>query len=363
MKRFKMLLYGEPGVGKSVFASKAPKPYFVTTDGNYEFLEEFGAKPEAHTQVNSWNEAKKLFASNAFDNYETIVVDLLEDLFKWCEYEYCARNRIDHVSDIGYGKGYDSSRNEFFIEICKLLGLEKNVILIMHGMTYMEKDRRGVEHPKHVPSSRLPDKVLDMIEGRVRYCLRCYLKDEEQENGVLVKKRFLSLVPKPNEFGIIRGIDENAVPHDIPLDFDCFANVIGLDMNSDKNPEPAKKTEVKKSVEKKTDIKKDEAKDDVQPDVETTVEDIATSNESGNKSEATQPALETETDASENVVEETATVAEAAEAVEKANDAVEETSTEVTQPSQPVPQPAETKIDNNDKLAAIRAKLAAINSK
>ena len=57
MKRIKMVLYGEPGVGKSVFASKAPKPFFITTDGNYEWLEDFGAKEEDHVQVSSWAEA------------------------------------------------------------------------------------------------------------------------------------------------------------------------------------------------------------------------------------------------------------------------------------------------------------------
>lgn len=347
MKRIKMLLYGEPGVGKSVFASKAPKPYFVTTDGNYEFLEEFGAKPEAHTQVNSWSEAKKLFASNAFDDYETIVVDLLEDLFKWCEYEYCTRNRIDHVSDIGYGKGYDSSRNEFFIEICKLIGLEKNIILIMHGTTFMQKDRRGVEHPKHAPSSRLPDKVLDMIEGRVRYCLRCYLKDEEQENGVLVKKRYLSLVPKPNEFGIIRGINENSVPHDIPLEFKCFADVIGLDMND--TSEPVKKTAKKIVKETPVETKENDKNNDVtvsEPDVP----------ENLNPSDVVEVADETKTSIEEQTIEnnnETSDVVEQSEVVE--NSSTDESST-------PATQAPKVEVDNNDKLAAIRAKLAAINA-
>ena len=114
MKRIKMLLYGEPGVGKSVFASKAPKPFFITTDGNYEWLEDFGADPRAHAQVSSWSEAKAAFAQS-YDDYETIVVDLLEDMFKWCEYEYCTRTKIEHISDVGYGKGYDITRNEFFL--------------------------------------------------------------------------------------------------------------------------------------------------------------------------------------------------------------------------------------------------------
>lgn len=228
MKRIKMLLYGEPGVGKSVFASKAPKPFFITTDGNYEWLEDFGADPKAHKQVFDWSEAKEAMAQ-PYDEYDTIVVDLLEDMFKWCESEFCIKSKIDHVSDIGYGKGYDITRSEFFLEISKLLARDKHVILITHGITFVTKDRRGVEHTKYAPSNRIPDKVMDMIEGRLRYCLRCYLKVEEQSDGTLVKRRYLSLIPKENEFGIIRGVDENKMPQDIPLDFDEFAKSIGLE--------------------------------------------------------------------------------------------------------------------------------------
>ena len=242
MKRIKMLLYGEPGVGKSVFALKAPKPFFVCTDGNYEWLDEFGADPNAHKNVSSWADMKDVLESD-FDGYETVVVDLLEDGFKWCEQEYCVRNKIEHVSDVGYGKAYDATRNEFFITISKLLSMDKHVILICHGITFTTKDRRGVEHTRYAPSSRIPDKVLDMIEGRVRYCLRCYTAAEEEPDGKITKKRFLSLVPKENEFGIIRGVDENVIPHDIPLDFDEFARAIKLNLDI---PEPvtAKKTGV-----------------------------------------------------------------------------------------------------------------------
>ena len=227
MKKIKMLLYGEPGVGKSVFALKAPKPFFVCTDGNYEWLDEFGADSNAHVDVSSWSQMKKVLDST-FDDYETIVIDLLEDAFKWCEQEYCVRNNIEHVSDVGYGKAYDATRNEFFIAISKLLAKNKHVILICHGITFTTKDRRGVEHVRYAPSSRMPDKVLDMIEGRVRYCLRCYTASEEQANGEIIKRRWLSLIPKENEFGICRGVDESKMPQDIPLDFDIFANTIGL---------------------------------------------------------------------------------------------------------------------------------------
>lgn len=267
MKHIKMVLYGEPGVGKSVFASKAPKPFFITTDGNYEFLSDFGAKEEDHVQVNSWAEAKKVFTRN-FDNYETIVIDLTEDLFKWCEYEYCRLNGYEHVSDVGFAKGYDITRNDFFINMCKILNLQKNVILIMHGITSVVKDRRGIEHTKYYPTNRIPDKVLDMLEGRVRYFLRAYIKAEEI-NGKLVKKRYLSVVPKENEYGILRGIDENTIPSDIPLEFDVFAKTIGLDSVKETSTNVANKVEAK-VVEVKPE-KVEELKPEVK--VETKVEE------------------------------------------------------------------------------------------
>lgn len=303
-KRIKMVLYGEPGVGKSVFACKAPKPFFICSDGNYAWLEDFGADPDAYVEVSSWDEAKKAFAKD-YSEYETIVVDLTEDLFKWCEREYCVRNKIEHLSDLGYGKGYDATRNEFFIEMCKLISLDKNIIFLMHGLSITVKDRRGVEHTKYVPSSRLPDKVIDMIEGRVRYFLRCYIKDVETEDGKVEKKRFLSLVPKPNEFGIIRGVNENEIPQDIPLDFNEFAKVIGLDTK-------VEKTTVKKKVEKKVEEpKKSEVKEEP-------------------KKESEEP----------KVKEESKTVEEP----------------EVKE------EPVKATLSNEDKLAAIRAKLAKLNA-
>ena len=337
MKRIKMVLYGEPGVGKSVFACHSPKPFFICTDGNYEWLEDFGAKEEDHANVSSWTEIKNLIMHpEKFEKYETIVLDLAEDSFKWCESEFCVRNKIDHISDLGYGKGYDTTRNEFFITISKLLALDKNVILIMHGLSVVEKDRRGVEHTKYIPSSRIPDKVLDMIEGRVRYFLRAYVKDEEQADGTVKKKRYLSLVPKPNEFGIIRGVDENAIPQDIDLDWNEFAKAIGYDNTSINTVTTNAETETEPVKEVKRGRKKKETEE---VEEKTPWEEPKTVIEPANAvEEPTTPILTVQT---ENVKEKPAPVAEVVEAVTEAPKVM----------------------SNEEKLAAIKAKLAALNKK
>lgn len=373
MKRIKMLLYGEPGVGKSVFALKAPKPFYVCTDGNYEWLDEFGADPNAHKNVSSWAEMKDVLESS-FDGYETVVVDLLEDGFKWCEQEYCIRNKIEHVSDVGYGKAYDATRNEFFIAISKLLSMDKHVILICHGITFTKKDRRGVEHTCYAPSTRIPDKVLDMIEGRVRYCLRCYTAAQEEENGKITKKRFLSLVPKENEFGIIRGVDENTIPHDIPLDFDEFAKAIKLNIEISA---PAQTKPVK--TEPKATTVKEPAPVPIEQPAQTTQPTT-----SANDMKAKLAALKAKKNAAQAPAIEPASTQSAEEATVEAQ-AEAEAQAEVQTISQPSVENVEVKVSENapfagdedtstptavestsvptnDKLAAIKAKLAAMKA-
>lgn len=252
MKRIKMILYAEPGVGKSVFASKFPKPFFICSDDNYEWLLDFGAKEEAHVKVTSWTDAKKVF-KDEFNGYETIVVDLTEDLFMWCELEWCKKNGVEHPSDLGWGKGYSGPRNEFFVEISKLLAKDKNIVLLMHGEVITLKNKRGVEYNTYRPTSRIPDKLLDQLEGRVRYCLRAYI-DSKEVDGKLVKTRYLSLVPKEDEYGIIRGVNENEIPQTIPLDFNVFWDTV---IGSEKPIELSKevKEEIKKETEEVEEVK------------------------------------------------------------------------------------------------------------
>ena len=227
----KLFLYGGPGVGKSVFALQFPNPFFITTDGNFEFLKIFGAKEEDHKQCWSWKEIKsiiqELYTTDKYDKYQTIVLDLVEDAWKWCESEWLEKNKIDHPSDMGYGKAYDVPRNKFFIEIGKLLGVPKNIILLSHEFIDKRKTKKGIEWNIYMPSNKLPDKLMDSIEGRLTACLRCYTDVIIDENSGKQKKvRLLNLIPQDDEFGIIRGVNEDKTPHTIELKYSIFNKVL-----------------------------------------------------------------------------------------------------------------------------------------
>lgn len=229
-KTIKAIFYGEPGVGKSVFAyaNGINKPFFITTDDNYAYLEDWGAKEEDHIKVESWADAKEEF-KKSFDGYDTIVIDLIEDLYLWCEEEYLKANKITDLSDQGYGKGYKLVRKDFFLTIKALINKPKNIILLTHGITIKNKDKRGVEYLKFGPSDKISEKLWTDLVGCVRYCLRCYATPEEDENGNLSIKRYLSLSPDgTTEYGVIRGIPDTNFPPRIPLDWNTFIETVGL---------------------------------------------------------------------------------------------------------------------------------------
>ena len=233
MKKYvKMAVYAEPGVGKSTFASKAPNVFFITTDGNFQWLD---LPEEQHVEISNWNQFVKineLLATEDFDWCETVVVDLLEDVYRLCEDDFCNKNKIQFIGDLDWGKGYNIVKKDFDIEMSRLINLPKNIIFLLHGFDDTStKDSRGNTKTKHVPSNRIPDKVLDVIEGKLRYFLRAYIKSEmssDPNDERQIKKRYLSLVPKANEYGIARGLDESNCPHDIELDWNVFADIIGL---------------------------------------------------------------------------------------------------------------------------------------
>lgn len=269
MKKLKMVIMAEPGVGKSTFALGAPKPFFVTTDGNYEWLEDFGAKEEDHIRVNNWSEFKKI-ATMDLSKYDTIVFDLIEDAFKMCEAAFCKAEGIRYVGEKDYGQGYSITREDFFLEVCKLINLDKHIIFITHSYTTYEANKAGKQEVKYYPSDRIPNSVWDRIEGRVRYFLRAYIKDEVNDDGSISKVRYLGTVPTAaDRFCIARGIDETVIPQEIALDFNTFAETIRLFTVAAKQEE--KKVEPKQAApEAKSEVKpepKIEPKPEPKPEV------------------------------------------------------------------------------------------------
>lgn len=228
MAYYKMAVYGAPAVGKSVFSLGWPDPFFICTDGNYDFLYEFGAKEENHIQVHDWKEFKDFIDNFDFNKHETIVIDLIEDLYQWCVWDFCKKNRIDDLGDLGaFGKGYNMVANTFIPYIDTIINRSKNLIILSHEDVITGKTNRGVEYVDYKPSSLLRLKIWERIAGKLRFCFRAHLEEEVDEKGKYEKKRLLSVSPKPHEYQINRGTNVDSLPDDIELTYQAFTSLFG----------------------------------------------------------------------------------------------------------------------------------------
>lgn len=165
-----LLVYGAPFVGKTTFAATFPNTLVFTTDGNIREIEktdfirvnynsvktlQSGAKKE----VSGWEIFKGYVnhissAPDVYEKYETIVVDLLTDIYEMARQYILKQNGVEHESDIPYGKGYKLIDSEFLPVLKNLLNIQKNIVVITHEDTFDGKVRPNLQN-----------RVLEKITG------------------------------------------------------------------------------------------------------------------------------------------------------------------------------------------------------
>lgn len=217
----KIWLYGAPFSGKTTFANAFPDPLLLNTDGNVQFVD----APYIHLKdvVTGDRLVKRTFAWEIFkdaitelekkdNDFKTIVVDLLEDLYESCRRYICDQKGWDHESDDSF-KAYDIVRTEFLTIIKRLMNLDyDNIVLISH--VDMSKDimKKGGDKITAIRPN-LNEKIANKVSGMVDIVARTIADDG---NYILSFKR--------NEV-IFGGGRLKFKATEIPLDYKAFCDL------------------------------------------------------------------------------------------------------------------------------------------
>lgn len=175
-KNLKIFLYGESFVGKTTFASSFPKPLLISTDGNFKHIDIDAAiiSDEMNWQTTSgvtvkksgWEVFKDLVEVLSNSDYETIIVDVIKDIYDMCRNMVLRSQGVIHESEIkAQGKSWALIDTEFLPTLRKLMTLNKNVILITH-----EKDREGKAVPTTIDS--LTQKIQTYVDINARMIVK-----------------------------------------------------------------------------------------------------------------------------------------------------------------------------------------------
>jgi hypothetical protein len=207
-----ILLYANPKLGKSTFASKAPGALFFECEPGLNHLEVF------KVPTYSWEaflEACKLVAKGDH-NFKTIVIDTVDNAFKMCSDYVCAKHGIEYEGDMGHGKGWALVKNEWHRVLTRLASLPYGLILISHAIDKTIETRTG-EYTKTTPS--LPDRARNVVLGLVDIILFGDSVAKKDTAGNVTIERVVRTKPHPTyEAGDRTG----RLPELLPLDYEQF---------------------------------------------------------------------------------------------------------------------------------------------
>lgn len=207
-----VLVYGPSKIGKSTWCSGADGALFLATEAGLNNLEVF------QTPIGAWDDlllACKEIAEGQHD-FKTIALDTIDNAYRMCAEHICQKFKIEHESDLGYGKGYALINNEFYRVLNKLSLLPYGLFLISHSQERELETRTG-KLTRVVPT--LPDKARKIVLGMVDVILYCDLEVTTGDDGKAVSRRVVRTKPSMHyEAGDRTG----RLPEVIDLDFRKF---------------------------------------------------------------------------------------------------------------------------------------------
>ncbi len=228
-----VLVHGRAKLGKSTLCSGAPDAVFIATEAGLNSLEVF------QVPVSNWQEFLNVCREIAEGKHEfkTVVIDTLDNAFRMCSEFIRAKHKIEHESDLPYGKGFSFVYNEFYRVLNKLSLLPYGLYLICHSQEKEVETRTG-KRTRIVPT--LPDKARRMVLGMVDIILYCDVETAVGPDSKPRERRVMRTRPSEDyEAGDRTG----RLPEVIDLDYQKF--VAAFEGKAVKDEAPLPKPEKK----------------------------------------------------------------------------------------------------------------------
>lgn len=237
LKPPRMVIYGGAGIGKTTFASKFANPIFIPTEDGFGTLD-VSKFPVAE----NWDEVKSYLTILCSEdhNYQTVVIDTLDKLEKLIWAKVAEDEDKDHVSKIGYAKGFEYAL-KYFNELLTALDYlrEKKgmqVILTCHSVikTFSPPDNESYD----LFRLELHEKAANVIRDWADIILfvRSNVITKKNSSGEIQAVGGNEKVMLTEERPAHWGKNRYSLPYEMPFSYEVF------------NSELLKSLEVKKGI-------------------------------------------------------------------------------------------------------------------
>lgn len=182
-KRRTMWIYGQPFSGKTTFADSAPNPLMLNTDGNAEYVTAPYVSIQDEIKVNgritqrtlAWQVFKDYLEEleKGGNDYETVVIDLVNDTYEMCRLFMYDKLKITHESDDSRA-AWDKIRTEYLSTMRRVTHLPYDNIILLSHETQSELTEKGKEKVTSYKPS-MQEKVANSLAGMVGIAGRAYV--------------------------------------------------------------------------------------------------------------------------------------------------------------------------------------------
>jgi len=217
-----MWLYGDSYSGKTVFMDSFDNVLMLNTDGNIDHIgspvirvmDEVTQDGRITRRKLAWAVFLEAVAEleKRDNDFRTIVIDLVEDVFEHCRLFMYDKLGIEHEQDAGFGKGWDMVRTEFLSTMKRLKNCGYQLVFISKVLQKEITRKTGEKVTTFTPN--VNERVSNVLAGMVDLTARIVADGDE---------RYLSFKTSPYIFGGSRynfGVDQ------IPLNRDQFIEIL-----------------------------------------------------------------------------------------------------------------------------------------
>ena len=233
----RVLLYSEEGVGKSTFAAGAPSPIFIQTEDGLDAI----ASPK-FPLAKTFDDVMSYLLTLANDdhNYETVVVDTLDQVQILMSDKLCLEHGVESVDQIagGWGK-WKAPAIKQWRDLLDALGYLRShrkmaIVLLAHAEVQPFADPELPPYDRWVP--RLHKHAVELVCDWCDAVLfaHCRFRVAAADTGFGKKRVTAHAVGKAGGDRIIRPVGGPAcvaknrygLTKEIPLDWDAFASAM-----------------------------------------------------------------------------------------------------------------------------------------
>ncbi|MCL4473534.1 MAG: ATP-binding protein [Actinobacteria bacterium] len=186
----KLVVYGDSGVGKTVFGSTAPKPLYISCEAG---LLSIADKNIDVVEIGTWPDLVAAFEllKSGSHPYKSVVLDSLTELQKKHQDYLLSKNGQPRLSMQGWGDNIQATR-----KVCRTFrDLPMNVILIALAGEIAGEDGSGTPRKRFALNGKdLPNEVMGFFD-LVGYM---FTRDEKDDAGQVITKRAIRF--QSNEF-------------------------------------------------------------------------------------------------------------------------------------------------------------------